>query len=145
MLLIKNRRANFDYEISEKLVAGVVLTGAEVKSVRLKMGSLTGSFVQVIDGQAVLFNAQISPYKFASDQDYEPTRTRQLLLHKREIYRLAEAVASKHYTLVPLAFILEKNKVKLEIGVGRGRKNHEKRDKIREREAKREQTALNFR
>jgi len=145
MLLIKNKRASFDYEISEKLTAGLVLTGSEVKSVRLKMGSLTGAYVQIVDGQAVLLNAMINPYKFANNDDYDPKRTRRVLLRKKEIYRLAEQVASKHYTLVPLALVAAKNKIKLEIGVGRGRRQYEKREKIRQRDLQREQIALNFR
>ena len=145
MLLIKNKRASFDYEIGQKLTAGIVLTGAEVKSLRLKMGSLTGAYVQVVDGEAVLLNALINPYKFADNTDYDPKRTRQLLLHKKEIYHLAGEVASKHFTLVPLAIIAEGSKIKLEIGVGRGRRQYEKREKNRQRDLQREQTALNFR
>lgn len=144
MLLVKNKRASFDYEISSKIMAGIALTGAETKSVRLKMASLTGAYVQVVDGQAVLLNAQITPYKFADNSNYDPARTRVLLLHKKEIYKLQEEAASKHYTLVPLAFVLERNRVKLEIGLGRGRAKFEKREVIRQREWQRVKNAREF-
>jgi SsrA-binding protein len=142
MLLITNKRASFDYRLVEKISAGIVLSGAEVKSIKLKMASLTGSFVQIIDGQAVLLNALISPYKFAPNQDYDPRRTRNLLLRKKEIYHLAAQAQQKGYTLVPLSFILVGRKIKLEIGVGIGRKQYDKRIKIKERDLRREQKML---
>ena len=145
MLLVKNKRASFDYEISSKLTAGIQLTGAEVKSLRLKQASLTGAYVQIVHGEAVLLGAQITPYKFATNPDYDPVRTRRLLLRRSEIARLSEQVSAKHYTLVPLAFVLEKNKIKLEIGVGRGRAKFEKRDKLKRREWEKEKTALKIR
>jgi SsrA-binding protein len=139
MLLIANKRAHFDYQITEKIQAGIVLSGAEVKSLKLKMASLTGSFVQIIDGQAVLLNALITPYKFAANHDYDPRRTRHLLLHKKEIYHLAAKAQQKGYTLIPLSFSLVGKKIKLLIGLGLGKKQYQKRDQIKQRDLKREQ------
>ncbi|MBQ6436690.1 SsrA-binding protein SmpB [bacterium] len=142
MLLLKNRRATYDYQISQTFKAGVVLTGAEVKSLRQKSGSLTGSYVQIVDGQAVLLGAQISPYQYANNDNYDPKRTRRLLLHRREIARLDEICHQKHYTLVPLAFLLEGRHIKLEVGVGRGKQTFEKREQIKKRQWQREQKNL---
>ncbi len=138
MSLLLNKRVSYDYEILSTIIAGVVLSGAEVKSLRQKSGSLTGSFVQIVDGEAVLLNAQISPYKYADNRDYEPKRTRKLLLKKHEICALEEKMAQKGLTLVPISFDLVGRRVKLKIGVGRGRKQFEKRAKIKERDLRRE-------
>ncbi len=138
MSLLTNKKAHYDYQILSKIEAGVVLSGAEVKSLRQKSGSLTGSFVQIIDGEPVLLNAQISPYQFADNRDYDPKRTRKLLLKKSQIYDLVDKVNQKGYTLVPLDFHLSKKKVKLTIGLGKGKKQFEKRAKIRERDLLRE-------
>ena len=144
MLLINNKRAKFDYEIFEKISAGIVLSGPEVKSLRAKAGSLTGSFVQIVDGRAVLLNAQISPYPYADNRDYDPKRTRVLLLRKREIFSLADKIKQKHYTLVPLSIELSNKRIKVIIGVGRGKKQFEKREQIKKREWERSQKQLNF-
>jgi len=138
MILLTNRRASYDYELLEKLQAGIVLTGAEVKSLRLQHGSLVGSFVQIVAGRPVLLNAQISPYKYADNRQYDPKKTRPLLLKKSEIYRLQEKVAQKGLTLVPLNFQLVGNKIKLELAVARGKQQFEKRAKIRARDLARE-------
>ncbi len=138
MSLLTNKKAHYDYQILSKIEAGVVLSGAEVKSLRQKSGSLTGSFVQIVDGEPVLLNAQISPYQFADNRDYDPKRTRKLLLKKSQIYDLVDKVNQKGYTLVPLDFHLCKKKIKLTIGLGKGKKQFEKRAKIRERDLLRE-------
>lgn len=104
-----------------------MLTGAEVKSLRNKSGSLTGSFVKLINGEVHLVNAQITPYVFADNTDYDPKRTRKLLLKKKEIQKLEEITSQKGQTLVPLAFITAGHHIKLEFGVGRGKKQHDKR------------------
>ena len=144
MQLIKNKRATFDYEILEQVQAGIVLSGGEVKSLRLKSASLTGSFVQVVEDQAVLLNAQITPYKYANNQDYDPKRTRKLLLKKKQIYQLAEKTQNKGLTLVPLNFDLVGKRIKLNIGVGRGKKQFEKRAKIKERDLQREAQQIGY-
>lgn len=142
MLLLKNSKANFDYQIEEKFTAGIVLTGHEVKSLRGKHGSLAGTFVKIIGHEAWLVNAQIPLYKFAKDPDYDPRRMRKLLLHKREVVKLEYTSTQKGKSLIPLALILEKNIIKLEFGVGRGRQSRDKRAVIKKREMDREMSAL---
>ena len=137
MLLVTNKKAYHDYQIEQRLIAGVVLTGAEVKALRLKQASLKGAFVRLIKGEAWLIDAQISPYKFADNSDYDPKRMRKLLLKKKELGQLA-GVKESGRTIVPLAFKLVNNKIKLEIGVARGLKQHEKRDKLKKRAERRE-------
>jgi SsrA-binding protein len=138
MILLVNKKATFEYEILHKIEAGVVLSGAEVKSLRNKSGSLTGSFVKIIGEEAFLLNAQISPYKFADNREYDPKRTRKLLLKKREILELLEASSQKGNTLVPLNFSTSGRMIKLTFGVGRGKKLFEKRAKLKERDIARD-------
>jgi len=138
MILVLNKRAKYDYEISKKYQAGIVLSGAEVKSLRNKAGSLQGSYIKIMDDQAFLVNAQINPYKFADNIGYDPKRTRKLLLKKKEIYQLIEINDKKGWTIVPMSFKLFKNKIKLNFGVGKGKKEYEKRATIKKREQKRE-------
>jgi len=142
MQLVGNRRARFEYEIEEKYVAGIVLTGHEVKSVRLKQASLAGSYVQILDGEAFLLNALITPYKFASLPDYEPQQTRKLLLRKSELLALQSLKKDKNRTLVPLSFELEHNKIKVIVGVGKARKKADKRQYLKKRAEVRDQQAL---
>lgn len=138
--LVANKRARYEYQIDQTYTAGVVLTGAEVKSLRLKQASLAGSYVQILrDGRAILLNATITPYKFSPpDMEYDPQRTRELLLHKKEIYHLAEKASQKGWSLVPTEFQLQGAKIKLVIGLGRGKKNFEKREIIKKRDLERE-------
>ena len=139
MLLVQNKRASYDYVILQKISAGVVLSGAEVKSLRSKSGSLQGSFGQIVGGQPILLNAQISPYPYANNQDYDPKRTRKLLLKKKEIYHLQAQLEQKGLSLVPLSFETYGKRIKLNLALARGRKQFEKRAKLRERDLKREQ------
>ncbi len=139
MSLLLNKRATYDYEILSTIVAGIVLSGPEVKSLRQKNGSLTGSFVQIVAQKAVLLNAQISPYPYADNHDYDPKRTRQLLLKKKEIYDLQEKISQKGLSLIPLSIDLVGKNIKLKIGLGRGKKQFEKRAQIRERDLRREE------
>lgn len=138
MVLLVNKKATFEYEILQKFQAGVVLSGAEVKSLRHKSGSLAGSFVKIIGDEAYLLNAQISPYTFADNRDYDPKRTRKLLLKKKEIFQLLESSAQKGRTLVPLSFETVGRTIKLNFGVGRGKKLFEKRAQLREKDIARE-------
>jgi len=138
MLLIANKKARHEYEISQTTQAGVILLGAEVKSLRNKSGSLSGSYVKAIGNELFLIGAQITPYKFADNTDYDPKRTRKLLLRKKEIFDLKTAADKKGWTLVPLSFELIKNKIKLKIGLGRGKQEFEKREKLKKRDLKRE-------
>ena len=138
MLLVVNKKARHDYQIEDTLLAGIALTGPEVKSLRLKQASLKGAFVRLIKGEAWLIDAQISPYKFADNSDYDPKRMRKLLLKKKELGRLAGLKEQGGRTIVPLAFKLVNNRIKLEIGVGRGLKKHEKREQLKKRADRRE-------
>ncbi len=137
-LLAKNRRAGFDYAISERLVAGLVLTGAEVKSAKLGHASLKGSFVTIKDGEAWLNNALFSPYNPAGNRSgTDPSRPRKLLVHRKQ---LAELIAGKQRgrQLVPLALMEDRRFVKLEVGIGQSRKQYDKRELIRRRTQERE-------
>lgn len=138
MLLVANKKARHDYEFSQTLQAGVVLTGAEVKSLRAKSGSLTGSYVKPINHELFLIGAQITPYRFADNTDYDPKRTRKLLLKHREIEQLTEATSQKGWSIIPLSFELIGRNIKLNLGLGRGKQEFEKREKLKRRSLKRE-------
>lgn len=139
--IITNRAAFFEYHISEKYEAGIALAGSEVKSIRAGQIQLKESFVTVRDGEAWLMNAHVSPYRFAHHQELEPTRTRKLLLHKREIAKLAEATAMQGMTLVVTRVYLKGGRVKLEIGIARGKKLYDKRETEMRRTVERETRA----
>jgi SsrA-binding protein len=138
MKLIVHKKAKHQYEIAQTVQAGIVLTGAEVKSLRNKSGSLSGSYVKPLNNELFLIGAQITPYKFADNQDYDPKRTRKLLLRKKEIYRLIDSSRKKGWTLVPLSFELVGKNIKLNIGLGRGKEEFEKREKLKKRKLKRD-------
>lgn len=137
-LLLRNKRGSYDYEITERLEAGMVLVGSEVKSLRESKGSLTEGYIVLRKGEAWLVGAQINEYPWANQFNHDPTRDRKLLLHKQEIAKLATKVSQKGFTLVPLQIYLKGGRIKLELGVGRGKREFEKRDSKREAEAKRE-------
>jgi SsrA-binding protein len=133
-----NRRARFDYELTETVEAGMVLTGPEVKSLRAGKASLSESFARVRGGEIWLENMHIPPYENAKNQGYDPRRPRKLLLHRREIDRLLGKASEKGLTLVPIKVYFSHGLAKCELGLGRGRKRFEKRQAIAEREHKRE-------
>ncbi|MCX6765785.1 MAG: SsrA-binding protein SmpB [Candidatus Moranbacteria bacterium] len=136
--LAVNKRAHFDYEISDKFEAGLVLTGQEVKSAKTGHISLKGSFVTVHGNELYLTNANIPPYRHAGDvKNYDPTRSRKLLLKRTEIKSLIGKARVSGLTLVPIRVYTKKRLVKLEFGVGRGKKEFDKREKIAKREVKR--------
>lgn len=137
MLLVTNKQVIHDYSIIKKIIVGVVLKGYEVKSLRLKAASLKGSYVKIINLEAFLINAQINPYKFASVDNYEPKRTRKLLLKKKELIELKTETDQKNMTIVPLAFLLLGNMIKLEIALAKGKKEYEKRELLKKRDLKR--------
>jgi SsrA-binding protein len=137
-VLAHNKRANFDYQISETYEAGLVLTGQEVKSVKIGHISLKESFVTVKDSELFLTNAHITPYKHAGEiKNYEPTRPRKLLLKKSEIRRLIGKVHTEGLTLVPIRVYTKKRLLKLEFGVGKGKKKFDKRQDLAKKEVKR--------
>ena len=134
----RNKKAFHDYFIEDKFEAGIVLTGTEVKSLRNGKANLRESHVLIRGGEAFLFNCHISPYSHGNIQNHEPTRTRKLLLNRREIDKLEVKVAQKGMTVVPLRIYFKGSHAKVEIGLGRGKKLFEKRNTIKEREAKKE-------
>ena len=134
--LARNRRATFDYEILERYEAGLVLLGSEVKGLRDRGATINEAYVIVRGGEAWLVGAHISEYGNAP-QAHDPTRTRKLLLHRREIQRIDEQLTQKGLAVVPLRLYFKDGRAKLEIGVGRGRQQYDKRQRIREREDRR--------
>lgn len=135
-IIARNRRARFNYDISEKYIAGIVLTGQEVKSVKQGQISLKESFIRVERGEVWLLNAHITQWQHSSLKEYDPQHRRKLLLQKREIRELLAAQEGKSMTIVPVTVFLQNGLVKVEIGVGKGRKKYDKRAKIKEREMK---------
>jgi SsrA-binding protein len=133
-----NRRATFDYDITERFEAGIVLQGSEVKSLRAGMANLKDSFAWVKDGEVFLVGAYIAPHSFSREGGHRPERERKLLMHRREIDEIAGKLAEKGLTLVPIKLYFKDGNVKLELGLGKGRRTVDKRHAIREREEKRE-------
>jgi SsrA-binding protein len=141
--IAENRRARHDYFIEERLEAGVSLQGWEVKSLRAGRLQLAEAYVLLKDGEAWLFGAHVSPLVAASTQTRaDPTRTRKLLLHRRQIDSLVGAVERKGRTIVPLAMYWKAGRAKLEIGLARGKKEHDKRADTRERDWQRERARV---
>ena len=137
-VLAKNKRATYDYQIDERLVAGLVLTGDEVKSVKAAHASLKGAFIALLGGEAWLVGAHVSPYaKSSVGGDYNPTRNRKLLLHARQLQQITDDKKSGK-SVVAMALLLERNLVKLEIGIGVGKKRYDKRQAIKARDTNRE-------
>jgi SsrA-binding protein len=140
-VLAANRAAFHEYHISDKYEAGIALTGTEVKSVMGGRVQLKESYVAVRDGEAWLFNAHISPYSHGNRENHEPLRTRKLLLHKREINRLDDASAKDGMTLVATRAYLKNGRIKIEVGVARGKKLYDKRETEMRRTVERETRA----
>lgn len=137
-LIAKNKKAYFNYEVLEKYEAGIVLTGAEVKSIKGAHVQLKGSFVTIINGRARTENMHVSPYKYSVLKDYDPMRRRELLLKKKELDYLAGMTGQKGFTIIPLEIFLKRGLVKILIGVCRGKKQHDKRQVMRGRAIERE-------
>lgn len=135
---IKNKRATFDYEITETFNAGIVLTGTEIKSIREGRASLADTYCTVDRGEVWVKNMHIAEYSFGSYNNHSVRRDRKLLLNKKEIAKLAKAAEDVGFTIIPMrVFINERGFAKLVIGIGRGKKQYDKRQSIREREDKR--------
>jgi SsrA-binding protein len=137
-VVAQNRRARHDYEVLETVEAGLVLTGTEVKSLRGGKASLAESYATVEDDEAFVLQLHIPPYEQGNRWNPDPVRRRKLLLNRSEIAHLHRAVAQKGHTLVPLKLYFSRGYAKLLIGVARGRKTHDKRHAIAERDARRE-------
>jgi SsrA-binding protein len=136
--IAQNRKARHDYSIEDTVEAGIALIGTEVKSLRMGRASLNDSYADVVDGEVFLRNAHIDQYEPAARQNHDPTRPRRLLLHKREIRKLAAKVAERGYTLVPLSLYFREGKVKVNLALARGKKSYDKRDAIREKDLRRD-------
>ncbi len=137
-LVCQNRKAYHDYSIEETVEAGMSLVGTEVKSLREGKANLKDSYVLVKDSEAFLFNCHISPYSHGNIMNHDPLRNRKLLLHKKEIIRLQGKIAQKGYTLLPLKIYFKGGRAKVEVGLAKGKREFEKRESIKEREANRE-------
>jgi SsrA-binding protein len=138
-LIAQNRKARHDYDILEKIEAGLVLTGTEVKALRAGRANLKDSFAKIEQGEVVLQNMYIGPYDQGNIRNHDPTRLRKLLLHRYQIRRLIGHVSEKGLTLVPLSlYFNDKGIAKVELGLARGRKTYDKREAIAKREAERE-------
>lgn len=137
--LIKNKKATFNFEVLDRIEAGVVLFGFEVKSVRKGNGSLDGSYVTIVNGEIFLKNAFIAPYQEKNTPaNYEPRRLRKLLLKKVEIAKLLDRKKGESLTFIPLSWYNRGRNIKLEVGIARGKKKHDKRETIKKRDQERD-------
>lgn len=125
---ITNKKAYFDYQIKETFEAGINLRGSEVKAIRLGNADLTGSFVKIIGNEAYLVNAKVFPYQFSRPEGYDEKRTRKLLLHKKEILSLKAKTDGLNLTIVPISLYNTHHLIKVELGLGKGKKQFEKKE-----------------
>lgn len=137
MIEINNKKAKYDYEIFDKHEAGIVLTGTEIKSIRNGNCNLKDSYIIIKNQEAYIINMHISHYEEGNIFNHNETRTRKLLLHKKEIIKLNDKIKISGYTLIPLKLYFKKNKAKLEIALARGKKNYDKRETIKQRDINR--------
>ena len=138
-IILNNKKAYFNYEIIDTIEAGIVLQGCEVKSIRKGKAALVDSFARIINTEIWLFNTYIAPYEEASRENpKDPYRNRKLLLHKREINKLIGKTISQNLQLIPTKLYFRKNKVKVKIGLGKSKKQHDKRRSIKEKSIKRD-------
>ena len=137
-----NRRARHEYAVDETLEAGLVLSGTEIKSIRAGRVNLAEAYARIEHGEAWLIGAHIAPYEQGNRNNHEPTRTRKLLMHRDQIAELVGRTQAKGFTLVPLKLYIRNGMAKLELGVARGKKAHDKRAATKDREWKRQQSRL---
>lgn len=134
-----NKKARYNYELLEKFEAGIVLTGAEVKSIKKGQIKLDDSFVRVDDNyEAWLINAHIHPYQFADNRDYNPTKSRKLLLHKKQIISLLKKKESKNLSIIPYSCYTSKGIIKLQLALAKSKKKYQKKETIKRRDLERE-------
>ena len=136
-VLVKNSKAYFNYFLDDFLECGIELKGSEIKSLRINGASLTDAYVVIRNGEAYLLNMHISPYEQGNIFNHEPNRTRKLLLHKKEIFKLNQKATEKVLNIIPTKIYLKKGKAKVEIALGKGKKKYDKRQVIKERDDKR--------
>ena len=134
MIEINNRKAKFDYQIEEEIEAGIVLTGTEIKSIRLGKANLKDSYAIIKNGEVFLLGMHISPYKEGNIFNHDELRTRKLLLHKKEILKLNNKITLEGYTLIPIKLYFKKNKAKILLGIAKGKKLYDKRESIKMRD-----------
>lgn len=134
---VKNRKAYFNYEVLDTIEVGVVLKGTEIKSIRNAHVSLDNSYAVIKNDEVYLLNTFIKQYKEGNIYNHDESRSRKLLLHKKEIKKLKDAIEKERMTLIPLKLYFVKNKVKILIGVCRGKKNYDKRESLKEKDMKR--------
>ncbi|OHB45545.1 MAG: SsrA-binding protein [Planctomycetes bacterium GWE2_41_14] len=137
-IIAKNRKAYFQYEILEKIEAGVVLTGTEVKSIRNRDVSINESFAHLNNGEIFVYEMHVGQYKQGNRQNHEPKRVRKLLLHKREIAKIAGKIKQKGYTMIPLSLYFKEGVAKVELALVRGKTKIDKREDIKKRDIDRE-------
>lgn len=135
---ILNRKAKFEYFIFDKIEAGIVLTGNEIKSIRNGSCNIKDSYILIKNNEAYIINMFISNYDKGSIFNLDERRTRKLLLHKKEIYKLKDKISIKGYTIIPLKLYLKNGIVKIEIGICKGKHNYDKKESIKERDIKRD-------
>ena len=137
-VIVTNKKASFNYFLSDFLEAGLVLTGTEIKSIKDHKVSISDSYVVFKNGEAFIINMNISEYEKGNIFNHDPLRTRKLLLNKREILKYEQKTIKDGYTVVPTKLYLTKGKAKLEIALGKGKKNYDKREAVKERDDKRD-------
>ena len=135
---ITNRKARYDYEIEDTYEAGIVLKGTEIKSIRNGKAQLKDSYAILKNGEVFLLNMHISAYEKGNIFNHEETRTRKLLLHKKEILKIRDRIDQEGYTLIPIKLYFVKNHAKVLLGIARGKKNYDKREAIKKRDVERE-------
>jgi SsrA-binding protein len=136
--IIKNKKARFEYEILDTYEAGIVLRGTEVKSIRQKKVNIQESYARIKDGEVYIVGMNVSAYEMGNRFNHDPLRERKLLLHKHEIRRLIGKLNEKGYTLVPLSMYIKNGKVKIELGLGKGKAVYDKKKTIQDRDMKRD-------
>ncbi len=134
-MIAKNPTARHNYAISSTFEAGIVLTGTEIKSIRNGKVNIKDTYVNIKNGEAFIYGMHISPYEFGNIFNKDPLRNRKLLLHKREIIKLSSQIKEKGISLVPICLYFSGNKVKLEVGIGKGKKLYDKREDIAKKDA----------
>lgn len=137
-VIAQNKKAGHDYHIEETFEAGIILQGTEIKSIRAGRIQIKDAFARILNGELFLINAHISTYEQGNRYNHDPLRTRKLLLHKKEITKLIGATKEKGYALVPLKVYIKNGFAKVLIGLGKGKKNFDKREDLKKKDAKRE-------
>ncbi len=135
---IKNKKAFFNYEILESFETGIVLTGAEVKSIKTGRANIGDAHVKILNNELWLINCEIPKYPFCNDEFYDSNRTRKLLVQRKEISQLESKVKQKRLTLIPLSLYIVRGRIKVEVGLGKGKRDYEKKEALKERDLDRE-------